>query len=72
MPQAHEPDERYTAEKILDSNLQKCAAKWGHQTVVSDNAAIVLKAVCLLNRRSVSCLTNTINFLPVPEISLLI
>ena len=61
--QTRELDERHTAEDLA-SELQKCATEWGldRPTVVSDNAANVLKAVRLLGWRSIPCLVHTINF----------
>ena len=55
-------DERHTAENLA-SELHKCATEWGldRPTVVSDNAANILKAVRLLGWRSIPCLAHTIN-----------
>ncbi|MEW8546527.1 MAG: hAT transposon family protein [Candidatus Thiodiazotropha sp.] len=55
-------DDRHTAENLA-SELEKCANEWGLErpTVVSDNAANILKAVRLLNWRSIPCLAHTIN-----------
>ncbi|MEW8547090.1 MAG: hAT transposon family protein [Candidatus Thiodiazotropha sp.] len=60
--QTRELDERHTAEHLA-IELQKCATEWGldKPTVVSDNAANILKAVKILNWRSVPCLAHTIN-----------
>ena len=47
----------------LASELQKCTTEWGldKPTVISDNATNILKAVRILNWRSVPCLAHTIN-----------
>ena len=60
--QTREVEERHTAEHLA-MELQKCAAEWGlkEPTVVSDNAANIIKAVRLLNWKSVPCLAHTIN-----------
>ena len=60
--QTRELDERHTAEHLA-KELENCALEWGlnKPTVVSDNASNILKAVKILNWRSVPCLAHTIN-----------
>ena len=59
--ETRELDERHTAEHLA-KELENCALEWGlnKPIVVSHNASNILKAVKILNWRSVPCLAHTI------------